>query len=326
MPHDPDPHDPTTLVNHGILPNASHRPGDLLGAELPYEVIVLDGNHTPWVPTNEPQSVPFVAGTERFNCVTQAHHNAIENQMNRDIAMGRMPVVHRFWLQDHGYMDANNSVNFSERFSSIRNGTMWNNPDPSKNGNWVVKVTEDGYLNGLIPASMLPDIPSMPNVQYYDPTVITQEMINLGREFKQYFSLPYGWVGTTRADIVFHMKQAPLMVTRPGHEIVGIRDKTSLILSINDSYDPFIKDLQYTRVADVMKTLVQYIIKKEGVIMVFHKIKGTAAIWQLTNGVWVGFADQGAFDRYTAGHTFVVLEIDQVEFNKIPKSTEVIKT
>lgn len=325
MPHDPDVNDPESFQNHGLI-EGGHRPGDMIGAELPYEVIVPDGDHTQWVPTNEPQSVPFVPGTERFNCVTQAHHNAIENQMNRDIAMGRMPQTHVKWLQDHGYFDNNGLINFSERYSSIRNGTMWSNPDPSKNGNWVVAVTEEGYIDGLIPAQMLPDNPNMLDVEYYDPTVITQQMINIGREFKQYFSLPYGWIGTSRADIEFHLLQAPLMVTRPGHEIVGIKDKTSLILKINDSYDPYIKDLQYTRVTDVMKVLVQYIIKKEGVIMVFHKVKGSPAIWQLINGVWVGFADQGSFDRYTAGHTFVVLEIDQAEFNKIPKSTEVIKT
>lgn len=313
--------------NHGILEQASHRPGDRIGAELPYEVIVPTRDHTPWVPTNEPQSVPGVTGTERFNCVTQADHNSVENQMNRDIAMGRMPQTHFSWLQRKGYFDANGKVNFSERFNSIRNGTMWSNPDSSKNGNWVVKVCEDSKVtSGLIPQSMLPDIPSMKNPEYYDPTVITQEMVNLGREFLQYFALPYGWIGADRDDILLHLLQCPLMVTRPGHEIVGIREKTTLILSINDSYNPFIRDLLYSRVTDVMKKLVQYIIKPEGVIMVFHKIKGTAAIWQLINGVWVGFADQGAFDRYTAGRTFVVLEIDQVEFNKIPKSTEVIKT
>jgi len=313
-------------INHGVLKDG-HRPGDRIAGELPYEVIVPNGNHTPWVPTNEPQSGSPYTLTERYNCVTQANHNCIENQMNRDIIMGRMPARHKQWLADHGYFDANGSVNFSERFNSIRNGTMWNNPDPTKNGNWVNKVCEDAAkTSGLIPASMLPDIPNMPNVEYYDPTVITQEMINLGREFLQYFALPYGWVGSSRDDIKTHLLQCPLMVTRPGHEIVGIRDKTTLLLVINDSYDPFIKDLKYSNVADVMKTLIQYIIKKEGVIMVFHKIKGTTAIWQLINGVWVGFADQGAFDRYTAGHTFVVLEIDQSEFNKIPKSTEVIKT
>ena len=326
MPHDIDDHDPATLDNHGLIPGG-HRPGDLIAGELPYEVIVADGDHTPWIPTDEPQSVPGVSGTERFNCVTQAHHNAIENQMNRDIAKGRMPQTHYAWLLSNGYLDDFGKVNFSERFNSIRNGTMWSNPDPTKNGNWVNKVCEDGKKSsGLIPARMLPDIPSMQNTQYYDPTVITQEMINLGREFLQYFDLPYGWVGSTRTDVIFHLLQAPLMVTRPGHEIVGLKDKTSLILKINDSYKPFVKDLNYTSVMDVMKVLVQYLIKKEGIIMVFHKVKGSPAIWQAINGVWVGFADSGAFDRFTAGHTFVVLEIDQAEFNKIPKSTEVIKT
>lgn len=240
---------------HGALPG--RKIGDYSAEQLPYEVVWPSGDYSKWVPTNEPQSVPFTPNTDRFNCVTQAHHNAIENILMRDIELGRMPATHKKWLEDNGYFDDNGKINFSESYNSVRNGTI------PGTGNYVFTVCEDGrVVSGLIPQRMLPDIPSMLNDQYYNPRRITAEMVNKGLEFLTWFQLPYGWVGTKASDIRYHLKQAPLMVTRPGHEIVGIKEKSSLIVTVNDSYDPFIKDLAISQVADVMKVLVLYVLKK----------------------------------------------------------------
>jgi hypothetical protein len=242
------------FVNHGAL--IGRKNSDYLGGTLPYEVVVPDGDHTPWVPTNEPQSVPFVAGTDRFNCVTQAHHNTIENQMNRDIAMGRMPQTHKDFLTNHGYIDANGLVNFSERFSTLRNGTI-----PGV-GNYLFTVAEDArQISGLIPQPMLPDVPSMPNTEYYNMNVITPEMIAMGQEFLKWFALPYEWVGTEISDLQFHLKQCSLQIVIPGHSIVEIRNQNTK-MKINDSYDPYIKTKSQDSISDAMKVLVMYIIKQ----------------------------------------------------------------
>lgn len=246
------------FVNHGAL--IGRKGTDYIGGTLPYEVVVSDGDHTQWVPTNESQTGVPATGTDRFNCVTQAHHNTIENQMNRDIQMGRMPATHVAWLAQKGYMDGNNLVNFSERFSSLRNGTI-----PGV-GNYLFTVAEDArMISGLIPQIMLPDDPQMPNTEYYNMNVITPEMLAMGKEFLSMFALPYEWVGTELADIQFHLKQCPLQIVIPGHSIVEIRNMTSKML-INDSYSPFIKTKLQDSISDAMKVLVQYIIK-EGVSM-----------------------------------------------------------
>ena len=251
---------PEEFIHHGALPGRNPLGTDFVAGTLPYEIVVPDGNHLTWIPTDEPQSGAPYTLTERYNCVTQAHHNAVENIMMRDIQLGRMPPSHKKWLQANGYFDDNGKINFSENFNSIRNGTNWNDPDPNKRGNYVWKVCEDARkTSGLIPQRMLPDNPNMPNVEYYNPARITQPMIDLGQESMKRFVLPYEWIGNTQDEITVHLKQAPLMVTRPGHEIVGVKHKTSTYLTINDSYNPFVKDLAYSKVTDVMKVLVQYL-------------------------------------------------------------------
>jgi hypothetical protein len=246
-------------IYHGVFEGQNPNGKDFVAGVLPYEVVVETGNHLPWIPTNEPQSSQ-VSTTERWNCVTQAHHNTIENIMMRDIALGRMPKVHEQWLRDNGYFDDNGKINFAEGFNSILNETVWDNPDPAKNGNYVWKVCEDGRkISGLIPARMMPDVPTMKNAEYYNRSRITPEMIAMGKEFLKRFSLPYEWQGVETAEILKQMKQSPLMITQPGHEIVGVNHYASGLV-INDSYDPYIKNLPYTGVRYVMKVLVQYLI------------------------------------------------------------------
>lgn len=242
------------LINHGVIPGRNPLGTDYVAADLPFEVVVANGDHTPWVPTNESQTAG--SGTDRYNCVTQAHHNSIENTMMRDIAMGRMPATHIKWLKDNNYFDANGKVNFSERFNTITNGTIPNV------GNYVWKVCEDGRVVGLIPQSMLPDIPTMPNSEYFDASVITPQMRQMAKDFLTMFQLPYGWVGNTPDAIDYHLRDVSLMVTKPGHEIVGVKRQSTSYLKINDSYNPFLKDLAYTKITDVMKVKVIYIIKQ----------------------------------------------------------------
>src|SRR5689334_5708706 len=103
------------LINHGVFEGRNPNGKDFVAGTLTYEIVIPDGNHLPYIPTNEPQSAG--PGTERYNCVTQAHHNCIENTMMRDIALGRMPKTHQEWLRKNGYFDDNGKVNFSENFN-----------------------------------------------------------------------------------------------------------------------------------------------------------------------------------------------------------------
>lgn len=281
--------------NRGVL--YGRKEGDFIGGTLPYEVVIADGDHLAFVPTNEPQSGIPQSTTDRYNCVTQAHHNTIENIIMRDIALHRIPQTHIDWLEANGYFDSNGKVNFSERYNTLLNGTIQNV------GNYVWKVCEDGRKDsGLIPQSMLPDMPQMVNADYYNAMVITPEMKAKGQEFLQWFNLPYEWIGSDIDEIRKHMKQAPLMFTKPGHEIVGVKVVSDSKHKINDSYSPFIKDLSQSSILDVMKVLVQYKIK-EGVSMAeVIDDGGTIKVQMGLPGkkIWIGINSQKVFNQIVA--------------------------
>lgn len=301
------------FINHGALPG--RKPSDYavvagVGA-LPFEIVNLTGAWEDDVPTNEPQYDPAGYGKDRFNCVTQASHNQKENIMMFDIRTGRMPKEHEQWLRDNGYFDDNGKLNFSERFNSVLNGTIANW------GNYVYAVLDHDRNVGLIPARMLPDIPGMPTSEYYNPAVLTPAMYAMAAEFKKRFYLPWEWIGTVLADIQKHLKQAPLLVTIPGHEVVEIRNLNDL-MRINDSYPAYVKDMPQANVTDVAKQLVQYIINNTPMdkTVVFAK-RGTPLRAVLQEENWMGFADPESYEKHVAGTQVVLLWLDAAEFDKL---------
>lgn len=305
---------PKPFINRGAL--AGRKPADYaivggIGA-LPWQNKNDSGLWEQDAPTNEPQFDPASPGKDRFNCVTQADHNTIENQMMFDLRNGLMPQSHEQWLRDNGYFDANGKINFSERFNSIRNNTI-----PGV-GNYVYVVLDDARNSGLIPASMLPDVPSMSNAEYYNPAAITQAMLDMGQEFKKRFALPWEWIGTVVADIQKHLKHAPLLTTIPGHEIVEIQNLNDL-MRVNDSYPPWIYNEPQNNATDVAKQLVQYIINDEVMdkTIVFGK-RNTPLRAILQEEAWIGFADVDSYNKHVAGTQVVLLWLDAAEFDKLP--------
>lgn len=321
MPHDPQLDDASSFQNHGVIEGRFET--DYLAGDLDYEVVLETGDHRPYLPTEEPQSVPGVSGTERYNCVTQGVHSTKEIILEEDIALGRMPKQHERWLRDNGYFDDNGNINFSERFNSVQNGTVWNDPG-GNNGNYVSRVCQNDREVGLIPAKMLPDIPSMQNSEYYNNSCITPEMVSMGKEFLKRFQQPYGWVGTDRDEIKKHLKQAPLAVTRPGHEIVGIDDKAGTIyLTILDSYKPFVKDLPYSRITDVMKLLIKYVPFKETQTMVGYKKVGDPTTYVGLGNNLIPVADWPAFVAL-GGSTESTVELSEEQWAKFTKINTVL--
>lgn len=304
---------PEEFVNHGALPG--RKPSDYavvggIGA-LPWENVNNNGQWESDVPTHEPQYDPGSGGKDRYNCVTQACHNAIENRMMFDIRTGRMPKSNEDWLRANGYFDDAGKINFSERFNSIRNGTI-----PGV-GNWVYVVLDDARNSGLIPARMMPDTPSMTNDEYYREGAITQQMVDMGKEFKRRFGLPWEWIGTVVSDVQRHLKQMPLLVTIPGHEIVEIQNLTQL-MRINDSYPPYIYNRNQNQSTDIAKQIIQYLIVNEPMdkTVVFGK-RGTPLRAILQEENWQGFADVESYNKHVEGTQVVLVWLEAAEFDKL---------
>lgn len=60
-------------------------------------------------------------------------------------------------------------------------------------------------------------------------------------------------------------------------------------------------------------------------MLVFYQVKGSKTVWALMDGEWVGFADETAFGNYLDGRPNVIINLDQVEFNKLKANSDVFK-
>ncbi len=81
---------------------------------------------------NRLQANPF----ETFRCVTASGHYNIAVYGNFKVKNALYSKDSIQWLKDNGYFNDEGSLDFSERFNAIRNGT-------TKAGNWQEKVAED---------------------------------------------------------------------------------------------------------------------------------------------------------------------------------------
>ncbi|HEY4832771.1 MAG TPA: hypothetical protein VIH61_09470, partial [Waddliaceae bacterium] len=97
----------------------------------------------------------------------------------------------------NGYLDTNGNFSFSERFTGILSGT-------TINGNIMQAQYRCGQQYGLIPRTMLtwndtiaakyPNQAAMDEA-YYNPSSITQAMLDMGKQWLTYVNLSWGWIG-----------------------------------------------------------------------------------------------------------------------------------
>ncbi len=237
-------------INYGVRPNepiveTAYVAG--INSPLAAEAVNPSGDWTKYLVTKEWQKDPNTLNSDKMECVTQSHHNAIEIKMYFDHLTGRMPQAHWDWLKANGYIDSNGFPNFNERLSAISNGT-------TKDGNWLYNVAEDGRKVGLFPYWIVPDDKSLAWDVYYDKKLLTPERLAIGQEFLKRFGLNYEWVNILQ--LSEHITQAPLQIVKPGHAITEITKPDPL--KYFDHYNPFIKSLAAKYVVSAMKHLITY--------------------------------------------------------------------
>jgi len=181
---------------------------DYLGGQLPYEIVVEDGDWSQWLPTGEKQKF---ARVETMSCVSQATSNSIDCQITRMIKLGLIetePLIH--WL------DANGNFNSSDRFIAKMSGT-------TVNGNSLNNPSEAVRKFGVPPESIWGASEDFTWNDYY--RIPSKEAIDWGKRFLEYFDVAYEWVTKeyvwgkgikglqiTQAELVEQLKQAPIII------------------------------------------------------------------------------------------------------------------
>lgn len=207
------------------------------------EILNPEGDWISYLPEDEYQRR---FNLETMSCVTFSACNVCEIFLNFKKEKSLISDVNLKWLKDNGYI-VNDKFNFSDRYIALLSFT-------SKNGNTGSKVFGTIHNYGLIPESMFPWTSEDDTWnEYHDRTKITQEMKNMGYEFKRRFPMNYEIV--YRQDFESALKESPLQVYVDGYYTIrnGVLQFSNRMSShavvkpklhkIYDSYEPFLKEV-----------------------------------------------------------------------------------
>ena len=169
-------------INHGFIP-VEPTPEDFTLGSMAGKLIETKDGHGlgKYIPESESQNKWF----ERWWCVSESALNNLESKIKFYIANNyKLEVISK--LKEMGYIK-NGEVNFSARFSAIRNGTV-----PGR-GNNQKTVADHMRHDGLVPEWDLPD-GDFNNAVCYDPQRIPLEVERKARKFAEIFDITYWWV------------------------------------------------------------------------------------------------------------------------------------
>lgn len=253
-------------VNAVILETEQDPTRWVLGAtsKIEYKELNSSGNWLGYLPTDERQSNRFV---DSWGCTNFGGLSVLETQLNFQIANNLLSPRALAFLRGNNcanisYIDQNNKVNFSDKFTYIKTGTRVGL------GNYVYKTPDSARNVGLIPEAMLPWGTPKTEFDIINPAQITPLMDQLAGEFKEMFVTEYEEIKLPVATTVKearkvyqkHMKQAPLtlaiaccsgystsdpipMCYQEAIHCVGTVDIEEILTTIYDSYPAFVKRL-----------------------------------------------------------------------------------
>lgn len=179
---------------------------------LGLEIRRPDTNWTEFLPTGEKQKRQ---DEDKMACVTFSALNVIETEFIYQIKNKLIDNKDFKWLQDNGYFDENNRIDFSDRFIAILSGT-------TKQGNNFKNVAQAIHKYGLIPENLLPYRKNMIWNEYYNKKDITQTLLNLGQKFLEIFPINYEFVNGGRNEFYEARKRNPIQVAIYAYD--GIED------------------------------------------------------------------------------------------------------
>ena len=186
-----------------------------------------------------------------YDCVVFSFLNLLETKLNKAIKEKTISIGNATFLSDNGYLDDTGSVNFSDQFLAMYSGII------KGGGTTFGAVTSAVKEYGLVPDNVFDDEPRTWE-QYYDKTIISQKMINLGQEFNKRFGISWDegvgvgalenelvWA-TIGIDIVNYNKDIVLPPNnQPQSHAVLLVDKTLEAIRMFDSYPPHLKRLDW---------------------------------------------------------------------------------
>lgn len=215
----------------------------------------INTNWKDWKPEHEIQAKRYF---DTVSCVSYSATDVIEYLFTWALNNNQISPVDVKWLKDNGYFK-NGLINFSDRFVAILGET-------TKAGAYQYKVGDAIRKYGLIPQDMLPTTDDIKSFDEYIGAEITQEMLDLGKEFIKRFPINYEWAFNIDA-----LKYAPIQVcvsyadgegilcptSKVNHAIVAI-NATDDYIEVDDSYQRQFKKYCHKAVYSMMLYTVKF--------------------------------------------------------------------
>lgn len=211
------------VVNHGVI--LGQRPSDFVAGGftfISYEERNKTGDWRPFLPVKEIQ----YGKEDSLSCVSFSACNAIEAQ-------------EKFWTGVE--------VNYSDRWIAKRSGT-------TQEGNWLYKVGDAVRHDGLVKESSYPAPPNYTFKEYHAdiPEPLLTQLKAEGQEWLKKWDIKTEFVPATKADMLKHLKHAPLQIVIPGHAILNFLCEEDVV-NYFDTYAPHEKKTPYANVQSVYK-------------------------------------------------------------------------
>jgi hypothetical protein len=149
------------------------------GASVPCRALIPFGKRTKYLPQGEVQ----YEADDFEDCATRGPINILETKFNYLLGEHLLTDPEVKWLLDNKYL-VNGKVTFSKRWIS-----MMSNTTPT--GNSLKAPVDAIHRYGLIPETMLQQMPGMTWTEYNDRTKMTPAMTALGLQFLKYFPINY---------------------------------------------------------------------------------------------------------------------------------------
>ena len=205
-------------------------------------ILLQGGNWKENAIPNEIQVVNYGSNNQYDTsmCVSYGITDAIEYNLMEMLRQNLIPAETSKWLKDNGYFK-NGSINFSERFIAVKGETQ-------SYGAYMYKVANAVKNFGLIPNDMFPMADNFND--NIDPKFITQEMLDMGKEFLKHFAINYEWLNNNDSKTFLEYSTLPCMgqfynyvnpddilnpPTSSGHCMVEVNE-TNEYKEIDDSY------------------------------------------------------------------------------------------
>jgi hypothetical protein len=215
----------------------------------------INTNWKDWKPEHEIQAKRYF---DTVSCVSYSATDVIEYLFTWALNNNQISQADVKWLKDNGYFK-NGLINFSDRFVAILGET-------TKAGAFQYKVGDAIRKYGLIPQDMLPTTDDIKSFEEYIGFEITQEMLDLGKEFIKRFPINYEWAFNIDA-----LKYAPIQVcvsyadgegilcptSKVNHAIVAI-NATDDYIEVDDSYQRQFKKYCHKAVYSMMLYTVKF--------------------------------------------------------------------